>query len=180
MNSNSPQTLVKLSKPKIFLLTVGSIGFVCLGFWIGKKVGLKITFDTVLAQLISLITILFFGMTSLYGLMKLFDFRPGLVINSNGIFDNSSAIGGQLINWKDITGFDIIQIRSTKFLLVYVNNPKDYLNKANSFKRFWMRLNEKKFGTPLSISSNSLEYNFDELLNIIDDKLKEYIAQQRV
>ena len=178
MNPNSQENIIKFSKPKIFLLTLGSVVFVCLGVWIGKSVGLKITFDTILAQTISLITIVFFGMTAVYGLMKLFDFKPGLTINSIGILDNSSAVSGQLIKWKDIKGFDIIQVRSTKFLLIYVKNPKDYINKANRFKRFWMRMNDKKFRTPLSISTNSLDCNFDELIKIIDTKLNEHVGQQ--
>ncbi|MFK7781469.1 STM3941 family protein [Psychroserpens sp.] len=175
MNPNSKQHIIKLSKSKIFLLTLGSIVFVFLGIWIGKSVGFKITFHTILAQVISLITIAFFGMTGIFGITKLFDFKPGLTINSIGILDNSSAVSGQLIKWKDIKGFDIIQVNSTKFLLIHVRNPKDYINRANSFKRFWMKMNEKKFKTPLSISSNSLECNFDELIKVIEIKLNENV-----
>lgn len=127
--------------------------------------------EALIVMIVSFASIGFFGLCGIYGLIKLFDNKPGLIINEQGILDNSSAVSGNLIKWEDITGFEIEQVKSTKFLLIFVKNPEFYLERVNMFKRFWMSSNEKFYGTPLSISSNSLKCNFDELITIIGQKL---------
>lgn len=180
MDSESEKMIIKLSKSKIILLTLGSIGFVFVGAWMWTLEGAGASRDTLFIKLISLTSIIFFGMTGLYGLTKIFDRKPGLIINQEGLFDNSSAVGAHLIKWEDIKGFDIVQVKSTKFLLIFVHNPNSYLDKVNKLKRFLMKMNEKMYGTPLSISANSLDCNFDELIEIVNEKIKNYSAQQRL
>jgi hypothetical protein len=167
---------IKLSKTKIIFLTLGSIGFVLLGIWLWQLGGSQFSLDTLLTKLIGVLSISFFGMCGCYGFVKLFDNRPGLVINKSGILDNATAVGGGLISWRDISGFEVLQMNNQRFLLIFIHNPEEYMDRANSFKRFWMRMNFKMYGTPLSISSNSLTCNFDELIATLDGQLAKYEA----
>lgn len=76
--------------------------------------------------------IVFFGLAGIYGIIKLFDKKAGLIIDSSGITDNTSAVSIGLIEWSDILGIRTEQIMSTKFLLIDVENPKKYLDKAKN------------------------------------------------
>jgi hypothetical protein len=171
---------IRLSRFKIILLTFGSLCFVVLGIFMWTSSETEAIFTKVFNRVICLLDFGFFGLCGVYGLFKLFDNKPGLIINDDGIFDNSSAVSGHLIKWKDIIGIEIGLIRSTKFLLIFVNNPEYYLNHSNRFKRFWMRMNEKKYGTPLSISANSLQLNIDKLIEMIRKEFAKHDVQQRV
>ena len=65
------------------------------------------------------------------------------------------------------------QVASTEFLLIYISNPDYYLDKVKGFKRKLMQGNNKMYGTPLSITSNTLKYNFNDLVRLLNDKLNE-------
>jgi len=173
-HNTNQESIIPLSKTKIVLLTLGSLTFVLASVWMWTLGGTEITMDTLFYKIVSLSGILFFGMTGIYGLTKLFDNKPGLIINQQGLIDNSSAVSGKLIKWSDIEGFEISQIQSTKFILIFVRNPQHYMDQASYLGRFWMKMNYKTYGTPLSISSNSLKCNFDELVVLIEKHLAEF------
>ena len=171
MDSAIEETIIPLSKTKIILLTIGSMAFVAASGWMWTIGGPEMTMDTLLYKLVSVVGVLFFGMTGIYGLTKLFDNKPGLIINQQGLMDNSSAVSGKLIKWSDIESFEVSQIQSTKFILIFVQNPQHYIDQASYVGRFWMKMNHKTYGTPLSISSNSLKCNFDELIKKIEEHI---------
>jgi len=62
-----------------------------------------------------------------------------------------------------------------KFLIFIVRNPQDYLDRvANPLKRNVMKMNYKTYGSPISISSNALQTNFDDLYKLLIKKMNEY------
>src|SRR5262249_43517214 len=121
------ELIIKFSKKKIVLLIVGSCAFVALGVWmsvdaesIAPDLPIK---SRLLARGIGLVAILFFGLCGAYGMKKLFDKRPGLVLNSSGIIDNSSGLAAGFIPWDEILSAEIFQIYSQKVLIIEVRNP---------------------------------------------------------
>ena len=104
---------------------------------------------------------------------KLSDKKPGLIIDKNGITDNSNASSIGLIEWSDISEIKTSQVMSTKFIMIEVINPEKYIEKAkNGMKAKLMRANMKMYGTPLSITSNTLNYNFEELEKLIETEFR--------
>ena len=115
----------------------------------------------------------FFGATGIYGIVKLFDKKIGLIIDSDGITDNSNASSIGLIEWNDITEIRTKQIMSTKFLLIDIVKPEKYIGKAkNGMQAKLMKANMNMYETPLSITSNTLKYNFGELEKLIHTEFK--------
>lgn len=171
------EVVIGLSKVKITLLTLGAIGFVVLGVWLWSNADAQNRYNPNLFKAISLASIAFFGMCSAYGFFKIFDSKPGLILNHEGLYDNSSTVSGHFIKWSDITRLDVEQVQKTKFILIYVSKPNDYLAQANRFKRFWLRANDKMYGTPVSISATSLQCDFDELLELIERRMENHAAQ---
>lgn len=167
---------IPISKKKISLLLIGAIVFVISGFFFIIIPETFITFwirNPQTIRIVGIAAVLFFGAASIYGFRKLFDSDNGLIIDDKGIFDNTNASSVGLIDWIDIIEIQTKQIMSTKFLLIFTNNPDKYLDKATGFKRRLMNGNMKMYGTPLSITSNTLRHNFDDLERLIRDKMIE-------
>jgi len=62
---------------------------------------------------------------------------------------------------------------STKFLLIDIKNPEKYIKKAeNGIQARLMKVNLNLYETPLSITSNTLKYNFGKLEELIKTELK--------
>lgn len=107
------------------------------------------------------------------GLKIFFSKGMALIIDSNGITDNSSNLSVGLIKWTDITDIRSDNDNSTKFLYIFVKNPEKYIQKKK-FTRRLMRMNMGMTGTPLYISSISLKCSFKELERIVFKEFDRY------
>ncbi len=172
---------IPLSKNKLFFGIAGSFIFVILGIFILIKSSNLDTSNTsflanpILMIITGISSILFFGATGIFGVKKLLDKKFGLIIDSNGITDHSNASSIGLIKWQDISEISTRKVMSTKFLMVKVTNPEAYIEKATSgMKAKLMRTNMQMYGSPLSITSNTLAYDFDKLEKIIETEFKRY------
>jgi hypothetical protein len=102
---------------------------------------------------------------------KLPDNKPGLIINSEGIIDNSSGVSAGLVLWKDIIEITTSNVMNQKFLMFIVKNPEEYINRQNGIvKRKAMEMNYRSYGSPISISANTLDTNFEELYELLQRK----------
>jgi hypothetical protein len=168
---------IPLSKNKLFLVIGCSIVFVVLGVWLYtnefKEHSFRLLRNPMVVKGSGILAILFFGATGFFGIKKFFDKKVGLIIDSNGITDNSNASSVGLIEWNDISDLVTKQVMSTKFLLIYVTNPEKYIGKAkNGMKAKLMRSNMKMYGTPLSITSNTLRYDFAKLEKLVQTEFE--------
>lgn len=96
-----------------------------------------------------------------------------LIIDLNGITDNSSNLSVGLIKWTDITDIRSDNDNSTKFLYIFVKNLEKYIQKKK-FTRRLMRMNLNMTGTPLYISSITLKCSFKELERIVFKEFDRY------
>jgi len=113
--------------------------------------------------------ILFFGSGIIYFSRKLADKKPGLIIDDEGLFDNSSAAAVGRIPWMNITRVVTAQVLNQQFLVIVVNNPEHYINEQhNAIKKKAMIYNFKNFGSPIAISAGGLKCNLSELLEMLD------------
>jgi hypothetical protein len=169
---------IPLSKTKIFFLLMASLGFIAGGIWIATNPEKFIPnifriADPETIRISGILGILFFGVAGIYGIKKLFDNRAGLIIDSNGITDNSNASSIGLIEWNDISEIRTKQVMSTKFILIDTINPEKYIGKAkNGIQARLMKANMNIYETPLSITSNTLQYDFGELEKLIQTQFK--------
>ncbi len=170
--------IIPLSKTKITLLTFGAIAFVVVGFLFTinpEKYVTLIFRNKELIRIAGIASIGFFGLCGIYLTLKLFDTKPGLIIDQNGVLDNSSGISAGLISWNDVQHIDKLEIARQRFIMIIVSNPEDYIKRQNNgFKRRVMKLNLKKYETPLQISTNGLKIEFDRLHNALINSWKKY------
>ncbi len=178
MTTQNEQVEIPLSKTKMLLTFFSAIAFVGLGLWFllnPPKTNHWLFGNPTFIFVTGLASVLFFGLVAITIFRKFSDKKAGLIINRQGITDNSSGVSAGLIPWSDIQEIEVLQVMSQKFLLFIVRNPQDYLDKVtNPIKRNAMKMNYKTYGSPISISSNALQTNFDDLQKLLVEKMNEY------
>ena len=165
--------IIPISKRKITLLFFGSVLFVVFGIYFlmepGKFVS-PIMQNKPFIFIVGAAAVIFFGICAVFAITKFFDKRPGLIIDENGITDNSSGVSGGLICWEEITGLSTAQVHNQRFILLMVNDPEKRIEaEPGSFKKRMMKINYRMYNTPVCISANGLQCNFDELYRLISD-----------
>lgn len=172
------QIEIPLSKTKITLTFLGSLVFVGFGLWVvinPPRTNVGLFSNATVIFVAGLASVLFFGLVAVTIFRKFLDNKPGLTISAEGIRDNSSGVSAGLIPWADIQEIKISQVMNQRFLMFIVSNPQYYLDKEkNLLKRNAMKLNYKSYGSPISISSNALQTNFQDLHKLLIKKMKEY------
>jgi hypothetical protein len=162
---------IKLSKRNTLLLLVGAMTFIAVSIWLWNYSNVQVQFSPVIVKFIAAIGVLFFTICLMFGVVKLFDNKPGLIINDQGIVNNTLGLNSQIIRWNNVKRLEVIKIKNTKILLVFTDNPSEVIEGANIWSKFFMQQNMKWYGTPISITATMLECNFEELLSYI----KQYI-----
>jgi hypothetical protein len=181
MTTKLPIT-IPLSKGKLLLSTLGAFAFVAIGFWFvlapPSRTGSSL--ESTFLMVLGLVAILFFGGIALLIIRKLFDPRPGLVIDERGLTDNSGGLSAGQILWEDIEDISVLQIQRQRLILILVKNPQDYLDRqSNGWKRKLMAINYRQYGTPISISTNGLKISFAALLETLKHQLEVFHQQNR-
>jgi hypothetical protein len=159
------------SKSKTTKIIFGCIVFVIISIWMWTYAETQTSHSPIALKIYSVIGISFFGSGLILGLIKLFDKRPGLIIDKEGIQNYMSISKGIFVSWKDIDRFETIRIASTKILLVFVCNPDKIIASESKWKQKIMKNNYRKHGTPITLGSGTLQIDFDELLEILNEGL---------
>jgi hypothetical protein len=99
---------------------------------------------------------------------KLFDGRPGLVLDEHGLTDNSSLFSAGFVPWSDITGVSVRAVHGSnqKILYVLLADPERFIAKFGPVRRLAMRAG-LKFGSPVGITSGTLQIGFDEMVALV-------------
>jgi hypothetical protein len=173
---------IPLSKSKLFKLVVFSILFVICGLWMSiyqPESGNGILDNVIVKNTIGFLATLMGGLGIYFIGKKLFDKKPGITIDNEGIVDNSGALSMGRIFWKDVIDIKEKKVpagfSNQKFISITVSNPEEYIGKTHSrFKQKTMRMNLKHSGTPINISTNGLNFDFEELKAIVQTKWKQH------
>jgi len=126
---------IPLNKTHIFFLNCSSFLLVVVGMFALAE-GIFISDNGIFLITISIVFILFFGLKGIYGIRKMFNKSAGLIIDENGITDNSTVISAGLIKWADITE---IKMKRNK-LLIYTKNPGQYIGRKKGIEKMFMKL----------------------------------------
>lgn len=169
---------IKLSKSKNLLMIIGSFLFVLFGCsFINDPQGWTSPAfrSPAVLYVAGIASVCFFGMCLLYGLYKLTDTKVGLRVDSEGLYDNSSAASVGLIRWKDITGIRTAQVQSTKMLVILTSNDDEYINNAsNFFVKHLLKISIKMYGSPITISAVALKTDFDSLKRLVKSSWRRF------
>lgn len=165
-------TSIPLNKGKLTLLLVGALLFVAAGYWMFQLDSAEILRhgryrNPAFVHGVGLAGMAFFGAAALVAVRKLFDRKPGLIVDAEGIVDNASGIAAGRIPWTDILGFEQRRISNQRLLSVLLKNPEAYVAKSGAFKRLLQRANLAMGYSPVMLSSNALSVDFDTLCALL-------------
>ena len=109
--------------------------FVILGIWLWRIADMQTHFLPLELKVVSILGIIFFCTGVILLPIRLFDKRPGLVIDNDGIIIYSGFSSELFISWKNIVGFEVVKMKSTRLLLVFINNTEEMINQESMWKR---------------------------------------------
>jgi len=173
------EKVIELSKKKILLLSFVACAFVVLGAWLLSLDEAAIQsqfrpYNPMLIYGIGLASIVVFGVCGVFGIKQLFDKKAGLVFNSFGVFDNSSAVSAGLIPWSEIVGAEIVKIHTEQFLIIKVRDPGKYIARGGALKQAFNKANYKMGGSPIAITSIALKIKLSEVLALFHEYKQKY------
>ncbi len=179
--TQSDRQIVLLSKSKNFGLLLIGIVFVAIGIWMisipDADIEAQRRFNSPwLVHGLGWTAVLFFGLCSLFAVRNLFSPKPGLVLDREGLTDQSSGLAVGFIPWRDIAGFEPCVLQGQKMLVVLLENPQAYVEKGGPIRRHLYRMNLGLVGSPFAISSNALKLDFDELVALCSRYHERYRA----
>lgn len=73
-----------------------------------------------------------------------------------------------LIPWQEIIGFQELEIKGNKSILIQVKNPETLIaNEKNFFVKKMMQWSQKMYGSPISIASSTMKISHKELVSLL-------------
>jgi hypothetical protein len=163
------RVVIALSKVKLSLMVVGALLFVAGGVWLLAIADTQTGYLPIYVKGVAILAIGFFGLCALYGLRKLSDGSPGLVLDREGIMDNSSGIAVGRVAWREIRDVQVVSIHGQRFLALFVGDHQRYLGGGNLLSRLFRKTNYRWYGTPIVISAHGLKVTFRDLETQIRD-----------
>jgi hypothetical protein len=165
--TNVDGIVIPVSKTKTFLGTLGSLLFVVIG------IAMVLTEHGIL-RIVGVVCTLFFGLCVVCWGRKLLDTRPGLVIDGEGIHDNSSAAPFGRLAWGEIAGFRLVEVRGQKMFAIDLRDPETFIQSAARIRKLAYRANMKLMGSPIAVTSIGLKIDHALLGEILTDSLKRH------
>lgn len=164
---------ISLNKKKLILFLTSALLFVVIGLFL--IVGGSGNKNAMLLLIAGIISALFFGLIAVIVTVKLFDNKAGLIIDDEGIKDNSSGLSAGLIPWREIIDIRMIQVGTQRFIMVDIADPEGFLKSIPGvIKRKAMDWNFKNYGSPIAITANTLSIQLNTLYEMLRRKLRSY------
>ncbi|WP_346236543.1 STM3941 family protein [Niabella insulamsoli] len=99
---------------------------------------------------------------------KVFTKKAGLIIDDEGISDNSMNVSFAKIAWKDISEIRPLQISGDPFIALFLKQPERFIaNEPSPIKRKMLELNYASLKTPINIAAGRLNADYNKLLDAI-------------
>ena len=169
--------LIRTSKKVVIIGLLGSFAFVMIGITMITNPDLVPRYSEFFTSFWGIIGAGFFGLTFLYLLKKMFDNKPGMMLDENGLYNNSSIISHHTVRWDELSGAGLTKIGKEKIIFIYFKDDKEFIKKFNLFEQILMRLNLAMNGSPIGISSRTLNYDIDRLNRQIQYRIKNWAQQ---
>src|ERR1700682_4416800 len=145
--ATAPETLaISSSKKKLAGFGVGSAACAAFGvkWWMVAGAALVGTG-------VAVVCIGFFALCGLYCFVKMCDRAPGLVLDRDGIIDNSTGVAAGRVRWEEITDIRFRMMGRQRFVTIDVVDPRRFVERGGAVRRLMTRLNTTTLGRPVHI-----------------------------
>lgn len=126
-------------------------------------------------KFVGYLLIVIFGFLAWFFGKKLFDKKPGLAIDEEGVLDYSSGLNIGKVFWRDVVDIREKSANGQRFMMVDVKNPEEYIEReVNPLKKRIMGINNRLYQTPINITSKGLNVEFEELYQLITESFAKF------
>jgi hypothetical protein len=109
----------------------------------------------------------FFGLCLVYYVKSMFKRKPALIVNQEGLIDQSTYIGAGLVRWDEIADIDFVSFGGQTYLGIYTMDPDLIVDRSSPFKKMLNRMNKGLLATQVNIPVKILDCSMDELVETI-------------
>src|SRR5882762_9854345 len=117
---------------------------------------------------VAVVCVGFFALCGLYCFVKMCDRTPALVLDRDGIIDNSTGVAAGRVRWEEITDIRFRMMGTQRFVTIDVVDPRRFVERGGAVKRLMKRVNNATLGSPINISIVGLAISPDELFRQIE------------
>jgi hypothetical protein len=103
------------------------------------------------------------GICSLWAFIRLFNPTPSVIVNREGITDNSSGTSVGLIRWAEIEQLTTYKMNYTTNLGIIVSDPESVFRRQSAGKAALLRSSWKLTNVPISIPQSTLPVSAEDL-----------------
>ena len=119
----------------------------------------------VFIEVISIIVVIF-ALIALFFIINLLNNQWVLAIDEKALYIRIQKY--YLIPWEEIIGFQELEIKGNKSILIQVRNPETLIaNEKNFFVKKMMQWSQKIYGSPISIASSTMKISHKELFSLL-------------
>ena len=151
--------VIRTPRYKLCFLFVLSLVMVAGSLWLALGTPAWFFFPAVAGWL----GVLFFGFCGGWILSRLFSHRIALILDRNGLLDNSSAIPAGRIAWGEISRVGITTVSDQRFLGIDVRDRTLLPSSKSEFRRSLDNANAGITGFPVNIPSTTVDRTLEEL-----------------
>lgn len=173
----SAENVIKIprSKTKLVFALVVCLFAIVFGFFCvfrPNSFGYNMPF---LIIILGVVCILLFGFFGFCLVRWLFNDKPGLVIDSEGITDNTVQGQENRILWSDVADITEWKYMSQKLAVVVLKDPHCYIDgHPRQGHRKAMLMNLKMCGSPVALSASVLKISHKNLYKLLYDNFVKY------
>jgi hypothetical protein len=177
------QIAIGFSKSKLTKLIAFSLFFALAGIWIllkDPKSDLFLLNEPIIRYPIAILALVMGGIAVFYFSKKLVNKTPALIIDAEGIIDQTTAFSVGRIYWNEIASFGETTIAATmfskqKYVTVMPAETTALMERTTqNFKKNALNQNLKTYGFLCAIATGAIATNLTELKQQLDDALKKY------
>jgi hypothetical protein len=137
--------------------------------WVLGKPGQTQSWKWLLAILLGVLA-LFAFISFIKSVMEILKKTPAMIISDSGITDQVSNADAGWIGWNNIVSAEKRKKGSSYYLLIFLKDPLELLDRYSGFRKSAVHLHNKDFGTPLAINTALIDHDVFELINVIEEK----------
>mgnify|MGYP000961122853 CR=1 FL=1 len=93
--------------------------------------------------------------------------KPGLVLDSRGVVDNTTLSELGILPWSNISHIDMVKYQYSYFIIIRLKNIDGILSGLKNNRLRLAKNNIQTFGTPIAINASNLKIDKFELLEIL-------------
>lgn len=101
--------------------------------------------------------------------------KPGMRINEEGLEDFTSKINEGFISWSEVANLEIKEVVSSKFVVVYLHKPEQYMaQQKDGWRKKQLEDRYANYGSPYCVSTTSLQTNTKALFEVLEEYKSKY------